>query len=93
MSAFETKQQARGRWRRWVGRLLLAGFTILGIAAIIGATYEFVSDRRDARRLPQEGRSVEVLLGKHSLHRQRRSGRHPRQWFGAPRHGMGSSAA
>ena len=60
MSAFETKQQARGRWRRWVGRLLLAGFMVLCVAAIAGATYEFVSDRRDARRFPQEGRSVEV---------------------------------
>jgi hypothetical protein len=32
----------------------------LCIAAITGATYEFVSDRKDARRFPQEGRSVDV---------------------------------
>jgi pimeloyl-ACP methyl ester carboxylesterase len=33
---------------------------ILCIAAITGATYEFVSERKDARRFPQEGRSVDV---------------------------------
>jgi pimeloyl-ACP methyl ester carboxylesterase len=60
MSAVETKQRVRGPWRRWIRRLLLAGIMTLCIAAITGATYEFVSDRKDARRFPQEGRSVDV---------------------------------
>lgn len=60
MSKVETKQLLRGRWKRWIRRLLLAGIGILCIAAITGATYEFVSDRRDVRRFPQEGRSVDV---------------------------------
>jgi|HubBroStandDraft_1064217.scaffolds.fasta_scaffold14753_4 pimeloyl-ACP methyl ester carboxylesterase len=60
MTAVETKQPVRGRWTRWTSRVLLAGIMILGIAAITGATYEFVSGRRDARRFPQEGRSVNV---------------------------------
>jgi pimeloyl-ACP methyl ester carboxylesterase len=60
MTAVEAKQPVRARWTRWIWRLLLAGIMILGIAAITGAAYEFVSDRKDSRRFPQEGRSVNV---------------------------------
>jgi len=54
------KQPAPGRWKRWIRRLLTVGIMIICIAALAGATYEFVSGRRDARRFPQEGRSVDI---------------------------------
>jgi pimeloyl-ACP methyl ester carboxylesterase len=60
MSEVETKQPVRRRWKRWIRRFLLAGIVILCIAAITGSTYQFVSDRKDARRFPQEGRSLDV---------------------------------
>src|SRR5258708_31346859 len=60
MNGAEIRHRVRGRWKRWTWRLLLAGATILCIAAIIGAIYEFVSERKDTRRFSQEGRSVDV---------------------------------
>ncbi len=60
MSAVGTTKPGRGRWRRWVRRFLLAGTVIFCVAAITGATWEFVSERRDARRFSREGRSVDV---------------------------------
>jgi pimeloyl-ACP methyl ester carboxylesterase len=60
MSAVETTKPVRGRWKRWIRRLLLAGTVIFCGAAMTGATWEFVCERRDARRFPQEGRLVDV---------------------------------
>jgi hypothetical protein len=60
MTEVETKEPVQGWWKRWIWRLLLTGIMVLCIAAVTGATYEFVSDRKDARRFPQEGRSVDV---------------------------------
>jgi pimeloyl-ACP methyl ester carboxylesterase len=68
VSEVETKQPPRLQWMRWIRRLLLAGIMMLSVASLTGATYEFVSDRRDARRFPQEGRSVEIGRFRLNIH-------------------------
>lgn len=60
MNSVETSHPVRGRWRRWIWRLLIAGIAILCVVAGTGATYEFFCDRRDARRFPHVGRLVDV---------------------------------
>jgi len=67
-SAVETTKPVRGRWKRWIRRLLLAGTVLLCVAVLTGATWEFVCERRDARRFPQEGRSVEVGSFRLNIH-------------------------
>lgn len=60
MGGAEIERPVRGRWVRWVWGLLIAGIMIVCVAAATGASYQFVSNRKDLRRFPQEGRSVDV---------------------------------
>lgn len=45
-------------WKRWLKRIVLAGFAIIVLLAAAGAIYNLVARSADARRFPQQGRSV-----------------------------------
>lgn len=53
-------QAAAKRWKRRVTKVLIAACAIVCAAAITGITYEVISEHIDARRFPQEGRSVDI---------------------------------
>ncbi|HXJ05683.1 MAG TPA: alpha/beta hydrolase [Candidatus Acidoferrum sp.] len=61
-SETETKPQNRpGRLKRWLGRGLLGLLILVVLAAGVGASYQAIENGADARRFPQQGKSV--LLG------------------------------
>ncbi|MGH9744209.1 MAG: alpha/beta hydrolase [Candidatus Acidiferrum sp.] len=57
----ETNVSGRsGRVKRWLGRGLLGLLILALVAAAIGAGYQAIGNREDARRFPQQGRSVSL---------------------------------
>ena len=48
----------KSRWMRFVKRVLIGAFLLLVCAALAGAAYQTIANWRDARRFPQEGRSI-----------------------------------
>ncbi|HKW34617.1 MAG TPA: alpha/beta hydrolase [Candidatus Acidoferrum sp.] len=46
------------RWVRFVKRVLIGLILLLVCAAVAGAAYQAIANWRDARRFPQEGRSI-----------------------------------
>ena len=49
-----------GRVKRWIKRGLLGLFVLVVLAAIVGASYQAIGNRADARRFPQQGKSVSL---------------------------------
>ncbi len=49
-----------GRWKRWLGRGLLGLLVLFVMAAALGACYQALGNRADARRFPQQGKSVSL---------------------------------
>jgi pimeloyl-ACP methyl ester carboxylesterase len=49
-----------GRWKRWLGRGLLGLLVLVVMAAALGACYQALGNRADARRFPQQGKSVSL---------------------------------
>ncbi len=49
-----------GRWKRWIVRGLLSLLVLAVVAAIVGASYQALGNRADARRFPQQGKSVSL---------------------------------
>ena len=49
-----------GRLRRWIVRGLLGLLALVVLAALVGACYQALGERADARRFPQQGRSVSL---------------------------------
>ncbi|HKN76289.1 MAG TPA: alpha/beta hydrolase [Candidatus Acidoferrum sp.] len=49
-----------GRLKRWIGRGLLGLLVLVVLAAIVGASYQAIGNRADARRFPQQGKSVSL---------------------------------
>ncbi len=58
-SATNTPRRA-GRVKRWIARGLLGLLGVVVLAAIVGASYQALGDRADARRFPQQGKSVSL---------------------------------
>jgi len=50
----------RRRVWRWVLRIVLAIVTLVIVLAIVGASYQAIKMRADARRFPEEGRLVDI---------------------------------
>jgi pimeloyl-ACP methyl ester carboxylesterase len=46
--------------KRWLKRSLLALLVLVVLAAIVGASYQALGNRADARRFPQQGKSVSL---------------------------------
>ena len=55
-----TTPRRSGRWKRWIGRGLLGLLVLVLLAAIVGASYQALGNRADARRFPQQGKSVSL---------------------------------
>jgi pimeloyl-ACP methyl ester carboxylesterase len=55
-----TTPRRPGRVKRWLKRGLLALLVIVVLAAIVGASYQAIGNRADARRFPQQGKSVSL---------------------------------
>ena len=49
-----------GRVKRWIGRGLLGLLALVILAAVVGACYQALGERADARRFPQQGKSVSL---------------------------------
>jgi pimeloyl-ACP methyl ester carboxylesterase len=49
-----------GRVKRWIGRGLLGLLVLVITAAVVGACYQAFGNRADARRFPQQGKSVSL---------------------------------
>ena len=49
-----------GRVKRWIKRGLLGLLVLVVLAAIVGASYQAIGNRADARRFPQQGKSVSL---------------------------------
>jgi len=49
-----------GRVKRWIGRGLLGLLALVIMAAAVGACYQALGNRADARRFPQQGKSVSL---------------------------------
>jgi pimeloyl-ACP methyl ester carboxylesterase len=49
-----------GRVMRWIGRGLLGLLALVIAAAVVGACYQALGNRADARRFPQQGKSVSL---------------------------------
>lgn len=52
-----------GRLKRWIVRGLLGILALVVLAAIVGACYQALGERADARRFPQQGKSVSLGPG------------------------------
>jgi pimeloyl-ACP methyl ester carboxylesterase len=50
----------KGRVKRWIGRVLLGLLVLVITAAVVGACYQALGNRADARRFPQQGKSVSL---------------------------------
>jgi pimeloyl-ACP methyl ester carboxylesterase len=55
-----TTPRRSGRLKRWVSRGLLGLLILVVLAAIVGASYQALGNRADARRFPQQGKSVSL---------------------------------
>jgi pimeloyl-ACP methyl ester carboxylesterase len=55
-----TTPRRPGRLKRWLGRGLLGLLVLVVLAAIVGASYQALGNRADARRFPQQGKSVSL---------------------------------
>jgi pimeloyl-ACP methyl ester carboxylesterase len=55
-----TTPRRPGRVKRWIGRGLLGLLALVVLAAIVGACYQALGSRADARRFPQQGKSVSL---------------------------------
>ena len=55
-----TTPRRSGRVKRWLGRGLLGLLILVVLAAIVGASYQALGNRADARRFPQQGKSVSL---------------------------------
>jgi pimeloyl-ACP methyl ester carboxylesterase len=55
-----TTPRRGGRVKRWLGRGLLGLLILVLLAAIVGASYQALGNRADARRFPQQGKSVSL---------------------------------
>jgi pimeloyl-ACP methyl ester carboxylesterase len=49
-----------GRVKRWIVRGLLGVLALIVVAVIVGACYQALGERADARRFPQQGKSVSL---------------------------------
>ena len=49
-----------GRVKRWLKRGLLGLLVLIVLAGIVGASYQALGNRADARRFPQQGKSVSL---------------------------------
>ncbi|MGC2465121.1 MAG: alpha/beta hydrolase [Candidatus Acidiferrum sp.] len=49
-----------GRLKRWLGRGLLGLLVLVVMGAAVGASYQAIENRADARRFPQQGKSVSL---------------------------------
>ena len=58
MTIVETPRK-RG-WVRWLKWIVLAGVVLVVLLVLAGTVYEWSATRADARRFPQQGRSVDV---------------------------------
>lgn len=58
----------RGRLFRWTRNIILVIAVLVLVLAIAGASYQAIENAADARRFPQEGRSVDVGGYKLSIH-------------------------
>ncbi len=47
-------------WVRWLKRIVLAGVGLVVLLILAGTVYEWLATRAEARRFPQQGRSVDV---------------------------------
>jgi len=54
------KPPRSGRVKKWIRRGLLGILALVVLAAIAGASYEALGERSDARRFPQQGKSVSL---------------------------------
>jgi pimeloyl-ACP methyl ester carboxylesterase len=52
--------QRKKGWVRWLKRIVLAGVALVVLLVLAGTVYEWSASRADARRFPQQGRSVDV---------------------------------
>jgi pimeloyl-ACP methyl ester carboxylesterase len=55
-----TTPRGPGRLKRWVGRGLMGLFVLVVLTAVVGASYQALGNRADARRFPQPGKSVSL---------------------------------
>ena len=55
-----TAPRRTGRVKRWIGRGLLGLLVLVIMAAAVGACYQALGNRADARRFPQQGKSVSL---------------------------------
>jgi pimeloyl-ACP methyl ester carboxylesterase len=49
-----------GRLKRWIGRVLLGLLALVAAVAILGLCYQAIGSGADARRFPQQGKSVSL---------------------------------
>jgi len=54
------KPPGSGRVKKWIRRGLLGILALVVLAAIAGASYQALGERADARRFPQQGKSVSL---------------------------------
>lgn len=50
----------RAAWKRWLKRIFLSGLALIILLAIAGACYRVIEQNADARRFPQQGKSVSL---------------------------------
>lgn len=55
-----TTPRRPGRVKRWLKRGLFSLLVLVVLAAIVGASYQALGNRADARRFPQQGKSVSL---------------------------------
>jgi pimeloyl-ACP methyl ester carboxylesterase len=55
-----TTPRCPGRVKRWLKRGLFALLVLVVLAAIVGASYQALGNRADARKFPQQGKSVSL---------------------------------
>ncbi|MGB6076461.1 MAG: alpha/beta hydrolase [Candidatus Acidiferrales bacterium] len=46
------------RWKRWLKRIALGGLALITLLALAGFSYNSIEQHADARRFPQQGKSV-----------------------------------
>src|SRR5580692_6500180 len=51
------------RLKRWIGRGLIGLLVLVVLGAVVGASYQALGNRADARRFPQQGKSVSLGPG------------------------------
>jgi pimeloyl-ACP methyl ester carboxylesterase len=62
-----TPPRRPGRLKRWLGRGLLGLLGLVVLAAAVGASYQAIENGADARRFPQQGKSVSLGPAFHNL--------------------------